>query len=52
MASIPYYPDPYQGWSVIGNEAGNVTAYQVFTDTSCTWVCTGYYGNIRTYQRY
>jgi hypothetical protein len=50
MASIPYRPDPYQGWRV-WNDCGNVTAHQIMTDTSGQWQLAADYGCVRIYER-
>lgn len=51
MASTLYQPDPYLGWWVIGNGAGNTTAHEIMTDTSGGWQLVSIVAGIRTYQR-
>jgi len=49
MATTTYQPDPYMGWSNI-NPVSNVTAYEIFNDTSGRWQLTADFGVLRTYR--
>lgn len=49
MATSPYHPDPYRGWSNL-NPASNVTAYEILNDTSGQWQLRWSIGFIRSYE--
>lgn len=51
MAGVEYKPDPYNGWSVVSPDLGNVTAHQIMTDTSGQWQLTSIGPGFRTYSR-